>query len=234
MTQLSLLLSRLLQMTLGAGVLVEITDLIDRKVGSALILHRGDYNMDRAEITEGHGGTVGVQPARAHPAPGPDPATGMPSACSGSYKPEDVSGNQAPRSSDEETRRRAENEFLYQVPPLYISIIPSGFAASIIYRLFLTSQSLFLSFRSFTPAPGLMFHIAFIVALVASSFLLLIPWQHTNRAIKICALLLFAGQVAVVILSTISGSIVPRNHSALFAVIAFGLFEMGIALCAAV
>ena len=79
-----------------------------------------------------------------------------------------------------------------------------------------------------------MFHIAFIVTLVASSLLLLIPWQRTNRAIKIRALLLFVGQVVVVILSTISGSIVPRNHSALFVVIAFGLFEMGIALCAAV
>jgi hypothetical protein len=184
--------------------------------------------MDRTEITEGHGGTVGVQPTSAHPAPGPDPATGMPSACSGGYKPEDVSRDQARRSSDEETRRRAGKDFLCQVLLLYISIISSSFAAPIIYRLlFLTSQSLFLSFRSFTPAPGLMFHITFIVALVSSSLLLPIPWQRTNRAIKICALLLFAGQVAVVILSTISGSIVPRNHSALFAVIAFGFSRWG-------
>ena len=173
-----------------------------------------------------------AESAPAESAPGPNAATGLPSACpdpAASYKPEDVSGgSQAPRSSDKETRRRAKTEFLSQVFLLCISIIFSGFS---VYITFLS----LLDYRPFTAIAAFLapVEIAFI-ALVSSSLLLIIPWPRTNRIVRNCAIVLFAAQVATVIISTANGLIFPRNLPVLLGVMAVGLFGLGIALCVAV
>src|SRR5215831_3864657 len=133
--------------------------------------------MDRTENTEGHEGTVGAQPPPAQPAPAQaDAANGLPSAGPASHKPEDVSGSQAPRSSDEETKRRAKRGFLYQVSLLCASIIFSASAYIIVSRpgyesLFFSYRSLFFNYRSLWSAPGFAYHGEFIFALVSSVFL---------------------------------------------------------------
>jgi len=76
--------------------------------------------------------------------------------------------------------------------------------------------------------------IAFILALILSSLLLVIQWSHTDQAIRICAIVLFAAQVVAVITATIKGSLSAPNLPALLSVMAFGLFGLGIALCVAV
>jgi len=122
----------------------------------------------------------------------------------------------------------AEKELFRQALLLDISV---ALAASSAYAYALRPR-----FRPFTSIAGLMYPagIAFILALVSSSLLLLIQWSHTNRGIRNCAIVLFAAQVAVVIISTVNGSISAPDLSALLAVMAFGFFGLGIALCVAV
>ncbi len=91
-------------------------------------------------------------------------------------------------------------------------------------------------YQPFTAMPLLMYPagIAFIVALLSSSFILLIPWPHTNRIVRVCAGVLFIGQLVVVFISTIRGSRSAVSLPALFSVLGFGFCGMGIALCVAV
>jgi hypothetical protein len=122
----------------------------------------------------------------------------------------------------------AEKEFLRQLFLLEISAVLAGFSAYI--------YILRPSYRPFTFIPGLMYPvgIVFILALISSSLLLLIQWSHTDRIIRSYGIALFATQVVAVITATINGSISAPDLPALLAVMAFGFFGMGIALCVAV
>src|SRR6266480_4831960 len=195
--------------------------------------------MNRIGSTGGHGGPVGPEPAPAEPAPGPHAATGLPSACpvlAASYEPKDVfSGSQAPRSSDKETRPRTKPEFLVLAFLLGISISFSVYSVCITFLLFLDYRRLpFLYYRPFTPIATLVLPVGIaFIALLSSSLLLLIPWSRSNRIIRNCAIVLFATQVAVVIVFIADALIFARNLSALLGVMAVGLFGLGVALCVA-
>ena len=176
--------------------------------------------MDRTGNTENDGGKVGrqtapAQTAPAQTAPDPDVVTDPPSAGrdpAEDYKP-------LPWRS---------SEFWFQFPFLFISVLLSGFSAFIY-----ASRP---SYGSFTSIPVLMYPAgaAFLLAMVSSSFLLLIQWRYTFPKLRIFGVILFAAQLAVVIISAIKGSISAPSLSALFSVVAFGFLGMVVGLWVAV